>query len=333
MLYAPQRQGAELRDRDGQDVAGRDGDRVGQRARHDRRPGRQRLAVLGELVRQPCDGLGRIAQNRGAGRGRNDLTVLLEDDADGPQIDARRSDASARDDETRRRGVVGDHVGQREAKVLVTAVDHFHRRRREGDRLPGLIRGYAGTGERRRGENRDLGLDFRVDQARNDQRFAFAEVARTEQKAVYRLVHAHLLLLRFARQAELEPDDPRRFVLDLFGDELLLDLIGGSLVERPGVGQRLDLAAIALRFEEPAGRRLGVYRRGDVGRAHFAAPAKAGSCALPSPAPWAASSAATCRTRSSCPPTALRRPTSSSTLCAGTPNCLAARSAWSKKLE
>src|SRR3546814_4860054 len=73
-----------------------------------------------------------MPQYGGAGPHFDDFAVDFENDPEIRDILVRVVPAS--DDKARGRTVVSDDIGERELEILVSAVDHLHRRRHRGNR-------------------------------------------------------------------------------------------------------------------------------------------------------------------------------------------------------
>ena len=114
------------------------------------------------------------------------------------------------DDEPARRGVVGDHVGHREAVVAVAGVEHLDADRDARGRREHVGRGDVRPGEVAAEHEHDLGLAPRLDQRGRVERLAEVERVRAFEEAVDRAGHAHLRLLGPAGDPQLPADERAR---------------------------------------------------------------------------------------------------------------------------
>src|SRR3546814_884855 len=228
--------------------------------------------------------------------------------------DVCSSDLPASDDKARGRTVVSDDIGERELEILVSAVDHLHRRRHRGNRGERL--GHRNpTGEGSRHQEGDFRLDAWVDEVSERKAAPFLDQHLVGESAPSHLVDAHLLHLGPARETHFDADTPLA-ALEATIDGQSLDFI--SVLNRQlgsGMGQL---------------RRSHAFVRGPV--QDFGQTCQIAHCDTASS--WSRTrSRATSTIISSWPPTIRRLPSSTRIWRVSRPYCSAAFSAWRRKLE
>src|SRR5215472_13462046 len=151
-------------------VALADEDRAGERPGQDHLPGRQELAVGAELVGQPGDAVGGMAEYPGRHAGLLDRLVQVEHGRDPAQVAGVRADGTAAGDEAGVGGVVRDRVDDG-AQVAGLRVAHLHPRvqdlQRRGDppgRVEDVQRGHPRAPQRPVQDERQLYLVPRADE-------------------------------------------------------------------------------------------------------------------------------------------------------------------------
>ena len=148
------------------------------------------------LAGQPRHRGDRIAQHRVAAALGDDLAVAGQHRVDGLDVEVARRDPGLTQHKTRRRGVVGDGVAQRDLPVGDPGVDQLDGRHQGLGRRQHVVLGAARSGQVLGQDEADLDLDPRIQKAARLDRGVLEDLHLVEQMPVVRLVDPHHLLHR-----------------------------------------------------------------------------------------------------------------------------------------